>query len=92
MEGHAVGRALGEAAIQANPCFIDLEIGKQGMHFGFNHIQDRFGGRVVVMGEGEFHGGLIGCAYIKQGKKGLYNTQNDINHSRKWNNQNRATF
>lgn len=56
MEGRAVGRALGEAAIQADPRFIDLEIGKQGIHFGFDHIKDGFGGIVVVMGKGEFHG------------------------------------
>jgi hypothetical protein len=29
------------------------------MHLGFDHIQNGFGGSVVVMSEGEFHGARI---------------------------------
>ena len=59
MEGRAIGRAFGEATIQTDSRFIDLKIGEQGMHLGFDHIQNGFGGSVVVMSEGEFHGARI---------------------------------
>ena len=55
VEGGREGWALGQAALEMDPRFIDLKFGFQGFEFLLDHLDDGFGRSMVAMGKGQFH-------------------------------------